>query len=196
MPRGAQAADVPAVAHRVQRQQGDERVLGGVQAAARRLLVGVLQSRDGLLQHRLRDRQPKGLVGEGLFGQVEAGRVDDVTVGHVAPLVGDHLLGDLELAEEEGGAGQRTQASLPGDQHVLVGLGLCVVTPVELVDHDRARPEIAAARDVAELDEGLKSNEDDILKLQAKLREARARQGSIVARMESATMRSNTPHPG
>jgi phage shock protein A len=45
------------------------------------------------------------------------------------------------------------------------------------------------ARDVAELDEGLKSNEDDILKLQAKLREARARQGSIVARMESATNR-------
>jgi len=44
-------------------------------------------------------------------------------------------------------------------------------------------------RDIAELDEGLKSNEDDIAKLQAKLREARARQNSIVARMESATNR-------
>lgn len=45
------------------------------------------------------------------------------------------------------------------------------------------------ARDIAELDEGLKANEEDIAKLQAKLREARARQNSIVARMESATNR-------
>jgi phage shock protein A len=45
------------------------------------------------------------------------------------------------------------------------------------------------AGDIAELDEGLKANEDDIAKLQAKLREARARQNSIVARMESATNR-------
>ncbi len=45
------------------------------------------------------------------------------------------------------------------------------------------------AHDIAELDEGLKSNEDDIAKLQAKLHEARARQNSIVARMESATSR-------
>jgi phage shock protein A len=45
------------------------------------------------------------------------------------------------------------------------------------------------ARDITELDEGLKANEDDIAKLQAKLREARARQNSIVARMESATNR-------
>jgi phage shock protein A len=44
-------------------------------------------------------------------------------------------------------------------------------------------------RDIAELDEGLEANEDDIAKLQAKLREARARQNSIVARMESATNR-------
>jgi phage shock protein A len=45
------------------------------------------------------------------------------------------------------------------------------------------------ARDIAELDSGLKANEDDIAKLQAKLREARARQNSIVARMESAANR-------
>jgi phage shock protein A len=45
------------------------------------------------------------------------------------------------------------------------------------------------AREIAELDDGLRSNEDDIAKLQAKLREARARQNSIVARMESATNR-------
>ena len=43
--------------------------------------------------------------------------------------------------------------------------------------------------EIAELDEGLRANEDDIAKLQAKLREARARQNSIVARMESATNR-------
>ena len=45
------------------------------------------------------------------------------------------------------------------------------------------------AGDISELDEGLKANEDDIVKLQVKLREARARQNSIVARMESASNR-------
>jgi phage shock protein A len=44
-------------------------------------------------------------------------------------------------------------------------------------------------REIAELDDGLRANEEDIAKLQAKLREARARQNSIVARMESATNR-------
>jgi phage shock protein A len=44
--------------------------------------------------------------------------------------------------------------------------------------------------EIAELDETLHASEDDINKLQAKLREARARQNSIVARLESAHNRT------
>jgi len=43
--------------------------------------------------------------------------------------------------------------------------------------------------EISVLDEALKANEDDISKLQAKLREARARQNSIVTRLEAATNR-------
>ena len=49
---------------------------------------------------------------------------------------------------------------------------------------ERLREEIAA------LDEALKGSEEDIAKLQGKLREARARQHSIVARLESAHHRT------
>lgn len=45
------------------------------------------------------------------------------------------------------------------------------------------------AADIKMLDEGLSANEEDISKLQAKLREARARQNSIVSRLESANHR-------
>ncbi|MFS0737044.1 phage shock protein PspA [Sphingomonas sp. 1P06PA] len=48
---------------------------------------------------------------------------------------------------------------------------------------DRLREEIV------ELDDSLKASETDIAKLQAKLREARARQNSIVTRLESASNR-------
>ena len=43
--------------------------------------------------------------------------------------------------------------------------------------------------EIATLDDALHANEDDIAKLQAKLREARVRQNSIAARMESAQNR-------
>ncbi len=43
--------------------------------------------------------------------------------------------------------------------------------------------------EIAVLDEALRASEEDINKLQTKLREARARQNSIVTRMESATNR-------
>lgn len=46
------------------------------------------------------------------------------------------------------------------------------------------------AEEIAVLDEGLKASETDIAKLQAKLREARARQNSIAARMENANNRT------
>ena len=44
--------------------------------------------------------------------------------------------------------------------------------------------------EIALLDESLKASEGDIAKLQAKLREARARQNSIVTRLESANNRA------
>ena len=43
---------------------------------------------------------------------------------------------------------------------------------------------------IATLDEALAASEGDIAKLQAKLREARARQNSITARLESANNRA------
>jgi len=46
------------------------------------------------------------------------------------------------------------------------------------------------AREIAELDEALAASEGDINKLQAKLREARMRQNSIVTRLESAEQRT------
>lgn len=45
-------------------------------------------------------------------------------------------------------------------------------------------------QEIAVLDEALKASEEDINKLQTKLREARARQNSIMARMESANQRT------
>jgi len=44
--------------------------------------------------------------------------------------------------------------------------------------------------EIAVLDEALKASEEDITKLQTKLREARSRQNSIVARLESANNRA------
>jgi phage shock protein A len=45
------------------------------------------------------------------------------------------------------------------------------------------------AQEIAVLDEALRGSEEDIAKLQSKLREARARQNSIVTRIESANNR-------
>ena len=45
-------------------------------------------------------------------------------------------------------------------------------------------------RDIAVIDEALRASEEDISKLQGKLREARARQNSIATRLESANQRA------
>ena len=45
------------------------------------------------------------------------------------------------------------------------------------------------AAEIATLDDALKANEEDISKLQAKLREARARQNTIMTRLEAANTR-------
>ena len=46
------------------------------------------------------------------------------------------------------------------------------------------------AADIAQLEESLNGNEEDIRKLEAKLREARQRQNALIARIESANSRS------
>jgi len=48
----------------------------------------------------------------------------------------------------------------------------------------------ATLADIAQLDEGLNANEEDIRRLEGKLREARQRQNTLLARIENANTRS------
>jgi phage shock protein A len=65
------------------------------------------------------------------------------------------------------------------------------LTKAALVEKQKAADLAGQLGDeIAELDETLRASEDDINKLQAKLREARARQNSIVTRLESAHNRT------
>ncbi len=83
---GRETADVPAIAHRDQREDGDLGVLGRVQRAEQRLERKVAQSCVGeLVPERLRD--------EVLLRQIEGVQVDDLVVGESLALERDHLLG-------------------------------------------------------------------------------------------------------
>src|SRR5438270_4361974 len=89
-----EAADVPAVAHRPQRQHGDHRVLGRVQRAEQlRHLVELGEVvRLGQVPDRLgRERGRR---------QLEVDDLDALLPGDRLALVPDDLLGDLDLAEE------------------------------------------------------------------------------------------------
>ena len=90
------------------------------------------------------EREPQRLGRERLLRQVERDRVHDAAVGHVALLVGDDLLAHLDLAEEEGGAGQRPRGALAGDAHVLVDLRLRVEGAGEVLDEHGAAVEVEA----------------------------------------------------
>src|SRR5665213_2468500 len=90
-----QAADVPAVAHRPERQQRDHRVLGGVQRGEQR-------------RHRLEAVElaggrdvPDRLRVEGRRRQVELDGVDRGLVADALALVRDDLLGHRHPAEPE-----------------------------------------------------------------------------------------------
>ncbi len=90
-----EAADVPAVAHRPQRQERDEAVLGGVERAEelRHLLETFELSRLGAEPDRLRL--------EGRLRHEHRHDVDRRAVAHRLARVADHLLGHRDAAEVE-----------------------------------------------------------------------------------------------
>ena len=90
-----EAADVPAIAHRPQRKQRDEAVLGGVERAEelRHLLESVELIGLG--------REPDRLGLEGRLGHEHRDDVDRRAVAHRLSRVGDDLLGDRDAAEVE-----------------------------------------------------------------------------------------------
>ena len=90
-----QPADVPAVAHRQQRQHGDLRVLGGVQRAEQ------LVERYVGASTRSSSSYQSAWVANDVCGQVERDEVDRLVVGEPLALVGEHLLGDDDGAERE-----------------------------------------------------------------------------------------------
>ncbi len=89
-------------------------------------------------------------------------------------------IGRLQAAQDSWA--EKAELALSKNREDLAKAGLVerqkLVETVEQMEHE-----------IVEMDEALKSSEDDIQKLQAKLREARARQNSIVTRMESARNR-------
>ena len=88
-----ETADVPAVAHRPERQERDQRVLRRVQGAEqlRHLLDPVEQVVAGA--------EPDGLGLEGRGRQHERHHGEGRAVADRLPLIGDHLLGDRDATE-------------------------------------------------------------------------------------------------
>ena len=131
-----EAADVPPVAHRPERQQRDHRVLGGVQRAEqlRQLLeafelLGLGDVPDGLgLERRLRE--------------VERDHVHRL-LGRDAPaLVADDLLGDLDGAEAEVEAETPLATALLEDLRLRLLLRHCVPVARERRHERRVRVEV------------------------------------------------------
>ena len=86
-------ADVPAVAHREQREHRDQRVLGRVQRAE--------QVAADLLHQLVRRHEPERARLELPHGQIERDGVEAPLLGQAAPLVGDHLVAHLDDAVGE-----------------------------------------------------------------------------------------------
>ena len=117
---GRQAADVPAVAHRDQRQHRDLRVLGGVQRAEQRV------QRAGTADLLVAELVPERLRDEVLLGQVERVEVDHLVVGEALALVGDHLLGDRHDAEAQRARRAPCASSRSSSMNVSVSIFGCV----------------------------------------------------------------------
>ena len=92
---GGEPADVPAVAHRDQRQHRDLRVLGCVQRALE------LRQREVRGDQVRRERVPERLRVEALLRQVDRQQVEDLVVGDTLLLVRDDLLGDRDDSEAQ-----------------------------------------------------------------------------------------------
>ena len=128
---GREAADVPAVAHRDQRQHRDLAVLGRVQGAEQD--VGRQRAAEPVGQH-----VPERLGGELLLGQLQRDDVEGLLVGDRDPLVGDHLLGHRDLAEVQ--LDPRGRALLAHPLDVDLGLLLRPRVPVAVEARDDRPP--------------------------------------------------------
>ena len=89
---GREAADVPAVAHREERKQGDEAVFGGMQGSQD---VGWLD----ILKQLLLKRKPQAIGLEGLGGQLQVDNLKHLVVGQLFLLVCDHMFRHQQPAE-------------------------------------------------------------------------------------------------
>ncbi len=94
--RGGEAADVPAVAHGEEGQQGDEGVLHGVDGAGQPHQVCLGGEQLG------RDGEPHGFGDELLGGEVELLGAQDLVAARPLLLEGDHPGGDGDLPQVEG----------------------------------------------------------------------------------------------
>ena len=144
---GREPADVPAVAHRQQRQHGDLRVLGGVQRAEQLAIGRPVASVGG-------SSYQSAWVANEVCGRSSADQVDRLVVGQALALVGEHLLGDHDGAEATASRraprGARARRSMHG---VGLALGLRVPVAVErlheraaVVEVERGRPRTCARR--------------------------------------------------
>ena len=137
-----EAADVPAVAHRPQRQQRDHRVLGRVQRAEQPRHLGqpleLLAARGRTRPPRSRTSSPAGRAGRSRASRLLADRL---------ALVGDDLLGDRDArrTRARGRSGARRAA---GSTIAVVRLLLHLRVPVaaERLDERGARGVVELAR--------------------------------------------------
>ena len=128
---GGQPADVPAIAHRDQRQHGDLPVLGGVQGTEQRV-------RGQRATQPVRQHVPEGLGEEVLLRQLQGDDVEGLLLGDRDPLEGDHLLGHGDLAEVELDARDRPLLAYPLD--VDLGLLFRARVPVAVESGDDRPP--------------------------------------------------------
>ena len=129
-----QAADVPAVAHRQQRQHRDLRVLGRVQRAEQRARPG---SRASTIVGP--SSYQRACVVNAVCRQVERLEVDHLVVGQPLALVGEHLLGDVTRPKLSVTPQRLAPVEQPLDLGVGLALGLRVPVAVERLDERAAR---------------------------------------------------------
>ena len=113
-------------------------------------MLFVLRAGEAGVHQRRGQGDPKGFGGENLFGQVQRHCLQDAIVREVSLLIGDDLLSDLELAEEQGGAVLEWPVGcLTRDEHVLVYLWLRVVHARVVADEHQVLAEIEPFDQVA-----------------------------------------------
>ena len=113
MLRHRDAADVPAIADREQREHSDQPVLGGVHGAEQ------ATGRDAGAFHRFgRNGVPTRAGHERPFRKVEVAYFDHAVRGDLLALVRDHVAADLDRAEVHGGLANLCLALVGDDRDV------------------------------------------------------------------------------